>query len=313
MKATKFWTFILAICMFNLTTNCKPGKEKGKGNDEVSAIGTIDVLTTAMEFQVVNEISSGINTFKYKNESNDVHFFVLEKLPEGVRIEDYKNELIPPFKEATILMNQGKMEEAFAQFEKIPAWFNEVRLFGGVGLLSPNTTAEITLNLEPGYYAMECYVRMPNGLPHVFFGMLEEIHVTDKIRNAKFPEADVTLTISSDNGIEWDNSLKTGENIISVFFQDQKKYANFMGHDVNLVKLEEGAEIDELERWINSADLKAFTSPEPAGFTFLGGAQDMEAGNTAFFKVNIEKGDYVFISEIANASKRKMLKRFTVQ
>lgn len=65
-------------------------------------------------------------------------------------------------------------------FEKIPAWFSKVELSGGVGLVSPKNSGTTSIYLDPGYYAMECYVWMSDGIAHAFHGMLKEIHVTDK-------------------------------------------------------------------------------------------------------------------------------------
>ena len=50
-----------------------------------------------MDFQTLDTIKSGWNTFKYLNKSNEVHFFLLDKYPLGKTIEDTEKEIGPPF------------------------------------------------------------------------------------------------------------------------------------------------------------------------------------------------------------------------
>lgn len=97
---------------------------------------------------------------------------------------------------------------------------------------------------------------------------------------------------------------------IAVHFKDQAVHENFLGHDVNLVKLEENTDLEALARWINWADPKGLETPAPA--TFLGGSQQMNAGNTAYFTVNLKPGRYAWIAEVPDPASKGMLKTFTV-
>ena len=63
---------------------------------------------------------------------------------------------------------------------------------------------------------------------------------------------------------------------------------------------------------MNWADPKGLITPSPEGFTFLGGVNDMPAGNTGYFEVNLKPGNYAFISEVPNALSKNMLKTFVV-
>mgnify|MGYP001056008704 FL=1 len=85
-----------------------------------------------------------------------------------------------------------------------------------------------------------------------------------------------------------------------------------MGHDVNLVKIENNSFVTDLNNWLNIVDFNAFRSPEPEGLLFLGGVEDLPAGATGYFEATLEKGNYVLIYEIPNAVERKMIKPFTV-
>src|SRR5690606_33965091 len=110
------------------------------------------------------------------------------------------------------------------------------------------------------------------------------------------------IEISSTEGIVFDDSIQSGPQTFSVFYKDQSVYEHFIGHDVNLVKLENGASINELESWMSWADPKGLIDPAPANITFLGGVNNMPAGNTGYFTAVLEPGNYVFISEVPNSS-----------
>jgi hypothetical protein len=198
------------------------------------------------------------------------------------------------------------------EFEKIPQWFYKVELAGGVGLTSKKTTSKSTIFLEPGTYIMECYVRMPNGLGHVFMGMIKELKVSNESNDNKPPKADFNISISSEKGITFNDSIKAGNYTLAAKFEDQKQYEHLMGHDVNLVKVENDSLVTDLNNWLNIVDFNAFRSPEPEGLLFLGGVEDLPAGKTGYFEVTLEKGNYVLISEIPNVVERKMIKPFTV-
>jgi len=280
------------------------------GSDRNSVI---EIVTTDMNFQTLDTIPSGWNTFLYINKSNETHFFLMDKYPEGKTIEDTENEIVPPFQKGMDMFNEGKSEEALAEFGKLPEWFSEVVFSGGSGLVSPKTSSLTTIKLEPGYYIMECYVKMPNGKFHTSMGMAKSVIVTDNDSGEAPPDANVNITISSKEGITYDKPIIKGKQIFAVHFKDQIVHENFVGHDVNLVRLINDADIKVLEKWMNWSDPKGLISPAPAGFTFIGGVNDSPAGTTGYFTAVLEPGDYAFVSEVPNTLSKKMLKTFSVR
>lgn len=295
------------------STSCKEKKESKELENIVEKKNNyVEVITNGMDFETVDEIKSGWTTFKYINKSFDPHFFILEKMPDTLGLDTYKKDLFPPFISAFEHFEKGEMEAGMKEFEKIPQWFYKVELAGGVGLTSKKTTSKSTIFLEPGTYIMECYVRMPNGLGHVFMGMIKELKVSNESNDNKPPKADFNISISSEKGITFNDSIKAGNYTLAAKFEDQKQYEHLMGHDVNLVKVENDSLVTDLNNWLNIVDFNAFRSPEPEGLLFLGGVEDLPAGKTGYFEVTLEKGNYVLISEIPNVVERKMIKPFTV-
>lgn len=305
---------LVLLIQIPIIVSCKSDRKKSLDNEsEHLSTDIAEVISEGMEFQMNDTLSYGWNTFRYINKSNDVHFFILEKLPDGIRIENYKNELIPPFKKATELLLEGNIEDGLKEFENIPSWFSKVKVSGGVGLISPNMVGESTIYLEPGIYAMECYIRMANGMAHVYYGMLKEVVVSETKSMLPEPIATVNLSVSSSEGIVLQDSIiGSGEQTFKIHFKDQITYKTMLGHDVNLVRLNSFNLIDTLNSWINAADLNAFRTPEPEGLTFLGGVNDLESGETGYFKTTLKPGKYAFISEVPDAKSKGLLKTFEV-
>ena len=257
-------------------------------------------------------ISSGWNTFRYINQSPQTHFFTIEKYPEGKTMEDVNTLVIPYFDSGMKLINEGNSEEGFAEFGKLPKWFGEVIILGGVALVSPGNTAETMIRLEPGHYFIECYVKMSDGVFHSSMGMFREFDVSNNDSGNDELKADYHINISSTEGIEFDDTIKAGTRIFSVFFKDQTVYENFAGHDINLAKIDETVDLSGLEQWMNWVDPKGLIEPAPIGVDFIGGVNNMPAGSKGYFTVKLEPGKYVLISEVPNSLSKNMLKTFEV-
>lgn len=302
--------FIITTAVI-LSCNTNENQKKSK-TVEIIKDKVIEIITEDMEFQMPDTITSGWNTFRYRNLSNQTHFFLVDKYPEGKTSEDAKNLVAPVFESAMMLINEGKVEEGYAEFANLPDWFSEVVFVGGSGLLSPKQTGETTLNLKPGKYIIECYVKMSNGMFHTSMGMTKDIVVTKIDSGNKALKSDIDINISSTEGIILHDSIRSGKQTFSVYYLDQIVHENFVGHDINLVKLGANADLKVLENWMDWSDPKGLIEPAPPGITFLGGVNDMPAGNTGYFTATLDKGQYALISEVPNSSQKNMLKTFEV-
>ncbi len=311
----------LLLMAFSVLFNCKNDK-KTETFEETTVIeeslveepsNVIDIVTRSMEFQSVDTIPSGWNTFKYQNLSNETHFFLLDKYPEGKTVENTLTDVAPVFEEGMDLINEGKSNEGFAAFGKLPEWFGKIVFSGGSGLIAPKHTAITTIKLDPGYYIMECYVKMPNGKFHTLMGMAKPIIVLEKDSGNSPAEATVNITLSGEEGISYDKIITKGKQVFSVFVKDQKPHENFIWHDVNLVKLSESASEEALEKWMDWAHPKGLITPVPEGVTFLGGVNDMPAGSTGYFYADLKPGKYALISEVPNTKSKGLFKVFQVK
>jgi hypothetical protein len=312
-KAIRALIFIGISPIFFLTFSCKSeNTEMESTTESVEKSNVIEILTENMDFQAPDTIPSGWMTWRYTNKSTQPHFILIDDYIDGITVKEFKEELLPPYGEGISKLYEGKNDEAFAAFGKIPEWSSGTIWPGGVGLVSPGHTAETTLKLEPGYYIIECYVKMSDGMFHTNMGMFKELIVSEEKSDLIEPTADVAVDISSENGIVFNPPSKAGTYVFSVNYIDQIKHENFQGHDINLVRIDENADVTNIESWMNWLDLQGLIDPVPQGFTFLGGVNDMPAGNKGYFKATLEPGNYALISEVPNASSKNMLKAFVV-
>ncbi|WP_242132925.1 hypothetical protein [Aestuariivivens marinum] len=307
-------TKILLTLTFVLIISCKTDK-KEKTNHSVATEkidNSIEVVTNVMDFVCVDTIKSGWNTFKYINKSNEPHFLMFDDYPDDKTIDTIKSQVMKPFDDGMMYIMKGDMDAAMNAFGALPEWFQDVKFVGGTGLISPGMTANVTIKLEPGFHIMECYVKMENGMFHASMGMAKELYILEEDSGNQPPEADINITISSTEGIVYNKEITKGNHIISVFFKDQIVHENFVGHDVNLVKLSDNANLDELEAWMNWMNPKGLISPAPEGVTFLGGVNNGLTGNIQYFEVNLEPGNYAFIAEVPNSKSKGMFKTFSI-
>lgn len=305
--------FPLFLAIIINVQSCKSDKKQPKTEEStIEKVNVINILTQNMDFQMPDTITSGWNTFRYKNASPQTHFFLIDKYPDSITMQNVIEEVGPPFDNGMKLINEGKTKEGFAEFAKLPSWFMDMKNLGGSGLISPNQVSETTVKLDPGFYIIECYVKMANGVFHTSMGMAKGITVSETNSGNTEPRADEKIEISSTDGIVFNDNISKGKYCFSVYYKDQIAHENFIGHDINLAKLSDDVDLDNLNNWMDWSNPKGLIEPAPKGVTFLGGVNNMRAGDTGYFTVNLDPGRYVLISEVPNPASKNMLKTFVV-
>jgi hypothetical protein len=119
------------------------------------------------------------------------------------------------------------------------------------------------------------------------------------------------INIGSEGGMKVAGEPSAGPQTVAVNFEDQLVHEHFLGHDVHLVRLTPETDIENLIAWMNWSLPAGLQTPAPA--EFLGGVNELPAGVTGYFKVNLEPGDYAFIAEVPAADEKGMFQRFTVK
>ncbi|MCS5491007.1 hypothetical protein [Algoriphagus limi] len=286
--------------------------ETTASEEEAPAPPIMEIVTETMDFQMPDTIPSGWYTWRYHNNSNQTHFILIDDYPDGITLDSIKARVLPVFGNGMTLLNEGNTDEGFAEFANLPSWFSEVVWRGGVGLVSPEVTTESTLKLDPGTYFVECYVKMNTGMFHTNMGMIKKLVVSEEVSSLSEPKADITINLSGESGITVDPPSVPGNYTFGVHFSDQMIHENFVSHDLNLVRLQDDANLQDLEAWMDWRDPKGLIEPAPEGVIFLGGVNDMPAGETGYFSAQLVPGQYAFISEVPNTSGKKLLKVFEI-
>lgn len=225
------------------------------------------------------EIPSGWVTFRMPNAGREHHIMFLYRLPDGASWDDWSRA---------------------RETGESPAWAENLVLTGGPGLVAPGETAQTSLDLEPGEYVLSCPLETRDGVSHIEKGMERPLTVTEDPSGASEPGADLTLTLrGTEFGI--DGEAEVGHNTVRVRFEEQPEDV----HDVHLARLDDEATVDRLVTWLDGV----LRAPAPA--PFLGGAEQMPEGSTAYFTVDLEPGRYAWICH--EHAGRGMVEVFTVK
>ncbi len=270
----------------------------------------VEVIARDFAFDAPDEIPSGWTTFRMTNAGEQEHFLYIYRLPENKTYQQLLEEAIVPFGRVWEQYDSGEIDRAEAEAglgSEIAGWFfTELEPSGGPALTEPGETSQATVRLEPGTYVIECYVKTPEGEWHTELGMQRELTVTADSTGALPPEADAELTLSNYQ-ITTSGELTAGTRTVAVHVEENPE--GFMLHDVNLFRLEEGTELQEIVAWMDWMDLEGFRAPAP-GYS-LGGVEHMGAGRTGYMTVELEPGNYAWVSE--GYGVRGMVKLFTVE
>jgi uncharacterized cupredoxin-like copper-binding protein len=267
----------------------------GSGN------GVVEIRAAGRTFQGPTRIPSGWTTFRFVNASSMIHFALVDVPPPGVTIDAFSRDVGLNFQAAMDAMNAGDDAAVQAAFARFPAWIADLAHNGGPGLLSPGRTGQTTVYMKPGHYFLECYVKS-DGVFHSTspgdgkIGMMLDLTVTPGEAQATEPTANVTLAVTNAGFSIVDGQFHPGTNTIRVNFIEQQALPSFVGNDVHLMKVDDADSIRRADAWLDWRAKDGLEDPSPV--TFLGGVNDMPAGEHGYFTVDLQPGDYAFISEM---------------
>lgn len=294
-----------AIFALTAVTACAPAEDSAP---ESTDTGVVEFTASDYAFQgLPDTLPSGWTTFRMENAGREVHFVVFDRLPDGKTAGDFMREVAAPFDSVWYRLRDGEIDRQQALTllgEKLPAWYGSVRRWGGTGLIAPGRTTQTTIDLEPGTYVMECYVKTADGEFHVSVGMWHELTVSGDSTGREAPEAELEMTVSGE-AIEAPDTVPAGRHTFAARFGERP--AGSLGGDANLVRLDGDVSLEEeIVPWMDWINVEGLAAPAPA--EFLGGTQEMPAGRTSYFTVDLEPGSYAWVSEPP-----VQVKRFTVR
>jgi len=241
---------------------------------------TVHVTATDYSFQAPDSLPAGLTSFHLMNSGKELHHLVLVRLAEGQSVADFqKSDFSGPIPSTVVLI-------------------------GGPNPATPEGTAEATVNLKPGKYAMFCVVPAMDGKPHIMKGMIRELTVTSSETVVTEPVADVTIKLT-DYSFEISPALTAGRHTIRV--EDTGPQV----HELVWFKLEPGKTVEQMMRWTEKME-----GPPPG--TMLGGVSPISMGEVNYLTLDLTPGEYGLICFVADAKDKKphfmhgMMKQITV-
>ena len=224
------------------------------------------VLATDYAFVAPEQVPSGMMTIHLVDNGRELHHVAFVKLNDGKTMANVEQMLKHP----------GPM----------PSWTVD---YGGVNPPHPGGgMATTTQMLEPGNYALLCFVPSADGVPHFAKGMVRALTVVpDSGAVAPAPTADNTITLS-DYRFAVSKPITAGKHTIKV------ENIGPQSHELMLARLAPGKKAADIPAWVEKPN-----GPPPG--EPIGGVPAMATGHTAFVTADFTPGDYAFICFLPDA------------
>ena len=235
-----------------------------------AAPNVVTVTATDFAFEAPAEIPAGVTTFRLLNKGPDIHHIQLVRLDAGKSIDS--------------------LMAAFKAGGPPPAWAKDA---GGPNAPAPGEESNYTATLEPGSYALICFIDTPDKVPHMMKGMVKPLTVTAAPGGpgAAEPAADVTMSLA-DYSFNLSRPLTAGKQTIRV------ENAASQTHEVFIIQFAPGKSMKDLMAWAQT-----YKGPPPG--KPLGGTTGIAPGGHGTITVDLAAGDYGLICFVPDAKDGK--------
>jgi uncharacterized cupredoxin-like copper-binding protein len=250
---------------------------------DVPAANVVEVSGMDYAFEAPAEIDAGWTTFRFSNRGPEAHHLTLFRLEGGHAVAD-----------VVAAMRDRLSLEGIAT------------AVGGPNAPMPGAGANATVHLTPGEYALICVIPSPDGIPHIFKGMVKPITVRESAGRTAEPSADLQITLI-DYSFSVEGALGAGEQTIRAYNDESATEP----HEIVLARLAPGKTAEDVNAWIH-----AMEGPPPA--EFLGGITALDPGHSGTFTVDLAPGEYALLCPLPSAadgtahSSKGMMHEFTV-
>lgn len=228
------------------------------------------VIATDYKFDAPDQIPAGMVTVHLIDNGSEMHHVAFVKLNDGKTMADVEQAM----------KTQGPM----------PTWAVD---HGGVNPPRPGGgMASATQLLEPGNYALLCFVPSSDGVPHFAKGMVRPLTVTTSTNApAPAPVADIVMTLN-DYTFTTSKPITAGKHTIRI------ENAGTQSHELMLARLVPGKKASDVPTWAEKPN-----GPPPA--EPIGGVPAIAKGTSAFITADFTPGDYAFVCFLPDAKDGK--------
>jgi len=262
---------IVATLAFSSTFAEGPSRTKATKAITAAAPAKAPIVRVSgmdFSFDAPDVIPAGLTEFRFTNKGPSLHHMQILKLEGGKTVDDLR----------AALANPGPP----------PAW---VKVVGGPNAPAPGLESNATLMLEPGNYALICFVDI-GGPPHFMKGMVKALRVTPSTdASAPAPKVDATATLF-DYGFKLSSPIQAGTRTVRVL------NGGAQPHEVEVVRLPPGVSVSDFMKWLDKME-----GPPPA--MPLGGISGLDVGGSQYFTADFTPGNYALVCFLPDAKDGK--------
>lgn len=247
-----------------------------------AAPNLVTVTTSEFAFAAPATIPAGLTTVRLVNQGREMHHVQLVRLEGGHTV--------------------AELLEVASSHGPLPAWATFV---GGPNVHAPGAHSDATMELQPGEYALLCFIPSPDGVPHIAKGMVKPLTVVPASRDARIGAAEVRMTLT-DYAFQIAPEIAAGRRTIHV------ENAAAQPHEVALMRLEPGKTAHDVLAW-----LQRMEGPPPA--TPIGGTALLSTGQSNQITADFAPGEYALLCFVPDAKDGKphfahgMVRQITVR
>lgn len=229
--AVRTWGPAIALGIV-LVTASRPvlGQAPGAGQATTTTLPgrVVDVKAGEFFFQAPDSIPAGLTTFRLEQIG-----MVVERLRAGqtgrAMVADKGDDTRGAHMLWVVRLDDGKtvadLHRAAQAGERTTTWAKQL---GGPGFALPPRTSNVTLALEPGNYALVCYIgsaRENRERYHLLQGMFRALTVTPAATPAAaLPRPNVTARITGNGVVQLSGPITEGRVVIRVENETDKDY-----------------------------------------------------------------------------------------
>ena len=223
----------------------------------------VHVTGEDFKFDAPDIIPAGLTEFRFLNKGPSLHHMAIVKLTDRKTVDDLRAALADP--------------------GPPPAWVKEM---GGPNISDSGLESNATLMMEPGNYAIICFVDI-GGPPNFAKGMVRPLRVVRSKAVDPRPKPDLTATLV-DYNFKLSSPIRAGTHTIGV------RNVAKQHHEIQLVQLAPGKTLGDFMNWLQKME-----GPPPG--KAVGGVFGIKPGISEYFTYNFTAGNYALICFLPDA------------
>lgn len=242
-----------------------------------ATIPTVSVEAADFSFALPDSVAGGRTRVLLANKGKESHHVQFLRLNEGVTMAQF---------EAALRQNP---EGALAL----------VALEGGAGSVGPGDQSEAVVDLQPGQYAVVCFIPSPDGVPHLAKGMIKPLTVGGAAAKQPREPKSVATVSMTDFGFSQLENLRADKATLKVVNKGQEP------HEMGVLRLK-GVPAAQVKQMLSAPPPPAGAAPPPGPppFEEAGGLQAVMPGATGWTTLNLKAGEYALVCFVPSPKNR---------